>query len=344
MASSTKNEVVTNEVDDDEEEDYMSDAFLAKCVQEDVRPGLKMSHATKREHETLKKKEEVAIQEAKEKSKRSKSTRQELEEEQRRQGLDTSLDQSNKGFAMLQKMGYKQGDSLGKDNQGRVEPIPIEVKADRSGLGREAAVQQISEAKAEFRRRHAEARARSAERQREMSAQEFRLNLARKNRSRQTESDLYTSQKTCHQLDTVKGWTEPVEDWFWPERTRVTDDADDIDAENIARDAEAAQAAEAAAAEAARDPKDPDEFGAFDSDEDEPRFREIPPAPQGNKSDRDHPEEDEGDEFTSEEKLQILTGYLRSQYNYCLWCGISYENSDELKASCPGPTREDHDD
>ena len=66
-------------------------------------------------------------------------------------------------------------------------------------------------AKAEFRRRHAEARARSAERQREMSAQEFRLNLARKNRSRQTESDLYTSQKTCHQLDTVKGWTEPVE-------------------------------------------------------------------------------------------------------------------------------------
>ena len=42
MASSSKNEVVTNEVDDDEEEDYMSDAFLAKCVQEDVRPGLKM--------------------------------------------------------------------------------------------------------------------------------------------------------------------------------------------------------------------------------------------------------------------------------------------------------------
>ena len=27
---------------DEEEEDYMSEAFLAKCVQSDVRPGLKM--------------------------------------------------------------------------------------------------------------------------------------------------------------------------------------------------------------------------------------------------------------------------------------------------------------
>ena len=27
---------------DEEEEDYMSESFLAKCVQSDVRPGLKM--------------------------------------------------------------------------------------------------------------------------------------------------------------------------------------------------------------------------------------------------------------------------------------------------------------
>jgi len=329
MASTSKTDEAANGVED-EEEDYMSDAFLAKCVQDDVRPGLKTSHSTKREHEALKKKQEVAIQDAKEKSKRSKTSRQEMEEEQRRQGLDTSLDQSNKGFAMLQKMGYKQGDSLGRDNSGRVDPIPIEVKADRSGLGREAAVQQISAAKAEFRRRHAEERARSAERQREVSAQEFRQNLARKNRSRQTESDLYTSQKTCHQLDTVKGFTEPVEDWFWPERTRVTDDADDIDTENVERDAAEAEA------ESERTAKDSQEYEGFSADEEEPRFREIP-----QNKEADLPDQEE--EFSSEEKLQLLTGYLRSQYNYCLWCGISYDNSDELKISCPGDTREDHD-
>ena len=192
---------------DDEEEDYMSDAFLAKCAggEKDVRPGLKMSHATKREHEALKKKQEAELAEAKEKSKASKVARTQQEEEQRKAGLDKRLDTSNKGFAMLQKMGYKEGESLGKDNTGRVDPIPIEVKAGRSGLGRrEAAVKQIAEAKDQLRRRHAEARAKSAERQREVTAQEFRTSLARKNRSRRTEADLYTSQKTCHQLDTVK--------------------------------------------------------------------------------------------------------------------------------------------
>ena len=66
------------------------------------------SHATKREHEALKKKQELALQEAKDK-RSSKVAKQSLEEETRKQGLEKGLDQSNKGFAMLQKMGYKQG-------------------------------------------------------------------------------------------------------------------------------------------------------------------------------------------------------------------------------------------
>ena len=66
------------------------------------------SHATKREHEALKKKQELALQEAKDK-RSSKVAKQSLEEETRKQGLGKGLDQSNKGFAMLQKMGYKQG-------------------------------------------------------------------------------------------------------------------------------------------------------------------------------------------------------------------------------------------
>ena len=64
------------------------------------------SHATKREHEALKKKQEIALQEAKDK-RSSKVAKQSLEEETRKQGLGKGLDQSNKGFAMLQKMGGK---------------------------------------------------------------------------------------------------------------------------------------------------------------------------------------------------------------------------------------------
>ena len=88
------------------------------------------SHATQREHEMLKKKT------GQEEENKTKKTKVNLEIEKRHEGLQKSIDSSNKGFAMLAKMGYKAGDSLGKSNTGRVEPIPIEVKNDRGGLGK----------------------------------------------------------------------------------------------------------------------------------------------------------------------------------------------------------------
>ena len=50
--------------------------------------------------------------------------------------LEVALDDSNKGFKMLSKMGWKKGEGLGAENkQGMVEPIKIETRAERSGLG-----------------------------------------------------------------------------------------------------------------------------------------------------------------------------------------------------------------
>lgn len=40
-----------------------------------------------------------------------------LECEKRKEGLEKPLEQSNKGFALLQKMGYKPGDSIGKSGK-----------------------------------------------------------------------------------------------------------------------------------------------------------------------------------------------------------------------------------
>ena len=87
------------------------------------------THATQREHEKLKKKTEL------EQESRNKKSKADLEVEKRDEGLQKSLDFTNKGFAMLAKMGYIAGESLGKSKSGRVEPIPIEVKNDRGGLG-----------------------------------------------------------------------------------------------------------------------------------------------------------------------------------------------------------------
>ena len=41
----------------------------------------------------------------------------EMEKEKRDEKLNTALDSSNKGFAMLAKMGFKEGSGLGKHGQ-----------------------------------------------------------------------------------------------------------------------------------------------------------------------------------------------------------------------------------
>lgn len=83
---------------DDEEQDYMSDNFLVE-----IRPGL-LSRRAKRKINVNELKKELPTQ------KKAKV----LEEEARSKGLSEPISSDNKGFALLQKMGYKAGTSLGK--------------------------------------------------------------------------------------------------------------------------------------------------------------------------------------------------------------------------------------
>lgn len=60
------------------------------------------------------------------------------------------------------------------------------------------------------------------------------------------------------------------------------------------------------------------------------------------------PEENEEDEeeieFPPEEMLIMLTDYLRTEHLYCTWCGITFTDLEDLSKSCPGKTRDDHED
>lgn len=42
------------------------------------------------------------------------------------------------------------------------------------------------------------------------------------------------------------------------------------------------------------------------------------------------------------QRLQRLLDYLRDVHCYCLFCGCKYEDWDDLRSSCPGPSEEDH--
>lgn len=68
-----------------------------------------------------------------------------LEQERRDEGLSSAISTQNKGFAMLAKMGYKEGQAIGKSSKGILEPIGIDIKTDRGGLGRDAALKQLKE-------------------------------------------------------------------------------------------------------------------------------------------------------------------------------------------------------
>ncbi|KAJ3934404.1 MAG: G-patch-domain Zn-finger DNA-binding protein [Lentinula lateritia] len=50
--------------------------------------------------------------------------------------VETPLKASNKGFAMLAKLGWVEGQPLGISGEGRVDPIPFQMKADSTGLGK----------------------------------------------------------------------------------------------------------------------------------------------------------------------------------------------------------------
>lgn len=85
-------------------DDYMSEAFLQQL--QDVRPGL-LTKSRKRQRKIDDK--QISSQ------KLPKQKRISLvENEKREQALATPLSTANKGFSMLQKMGYKKGTGLGK--------------------------------------------------------------------------------------------------------------------------------------------------------------------------------------------------------------------------------------
>lgn len=111
----------------------------------------------------------------------------ELEERNRVKGLNSEIGADNKGFKILEKMGFKPGERLGKraGSCGALrEPIPIELKRGRGCLGQ----------KTKFIERKKEVEALA-------DVGSFRERLQNTSVAYRTKSDLKKAQSVCQILD-----------------------------------------------------------------------------------------------------------------------------------------------
>lgn len=172
------------------------------------------------------------------------------------------------------KMGYKPGHGIGKTESGITEPIGLQLKLDRQGLGK--GIVKKNNKKTEGKSFNDELN--------NENFKNFRDRLVQKRTDQLLKMDLYKSQKICEQLDIQQKIDKPREAWFWLPVNETDSDTEE------------------------------------DNEEDNEDDNSLP----------------------INEKLEILTKYLREKYFYCIWCGLAFQDEDDLKDNCPGSTRNDH--
>lgn len=198
-----------------DEDDYMSDAILLKI--DDVKPSLIKNNSVKHANENESRKMKL-IEEARLRNR----PMHVIQKEKLKEGLNKAISSDNKGFAMLKKMGFKAGTSLGKSGTSEAikEPIKIVMKADqRSGLGVETAAREMrDEQLINFKRKIQES---------DMSAEDYRKKMREQSDTKQVDKDLRKLQKCCRMIELDKRVKFPIHSWFWPENKPLKNDSDD---------------------------------------------------------------------------------------------------------------------
>ncbi|KAG2236775.1 hypothetical protein INT48_006959 [Thamnidium elegans] len=160
----------------DEEDDYMSLKFLE---------GAQEFETKRQETYTERRKKQLRIQQEKAYIK----PRAQLEQEEREKGLQTSVDESNKGMKMLMKMGFKKGMALGQG--GIVEPIKVDLKAGRMGIGMES----------QLKKRAREEEEEEAKKRVELDPEDYRVLMAQKAKDHQYTKYINAAVSICEKLD-----------------------------------------------------------------------------------------------------------------------------------------------
>lgn len=264
----------------------------------------------------------------------------------------------SKGLAMMAKMGFTPGSALGsRDNpSARSEPLRIETKEDRGGIG----------ADADKKRKLAEAAeaAGAAKRARVEELGDYRVRMARERDAARKEKLVFAAQKVAEKMDEdgVTGHLEAAgappaaagAAAKAPSSSRPLRSVPVVYRGLVRRREEAERdrrmrydLEQSSGGLSARLPTYEDE--GMDDDDRMALGSSGGGRTDGKKTvympaddlDEEDPELDGFEALEVSEKLAGLVAYLRERHRYCFWCKLAYP--DEEMEGCPGLTEEDHD-
>ncbi|KAI0346744.1 hypothetical protein BDW22DRAFT_1322252 [Trametopsis cervina] len=357
----------------DDEDDYLSDKFLAQAASSSSASSAKTYSDRRKEAQRL-----AAI---KNEQNRRKSRRQ-LELESREEGLSTSLFErakneeaeggapKNKALAMMMKMGFKPGQSLGQsdaatkpeppkapeapipeplvehaldkesntpeERKHRTVPLPLNEWTGKKGIGlgnKRAASPNAAERLAKMAK---------MEDQRDHT--DFRDRARQEYEERRAEGRLVPAQSTCITLDEKAGrefnvlWLNPSNPDSFPEGlVDALEDPEVLFA--LKRQQHDGGIEGRLRARMQADALQPlksslEEDGVDDAKAD---LNKTP------YSEEDLKEAAQFLRLGAKDRLQLVLDYLRRRYAYCFWCGTEYDDQDDLEEHCPGPDEDAHD-
>ena len=376
---------------EEEEDDYMSMTFGAEDTTTAARPetSLQRRQWLRREGEARGRVKSRAELEAEAAASR--------EEALSRSMLEGPRAKKSKGLAMMARMGFKAGDALGAAPSGgvdggedtnkvaeeaaargvdgpRKEPIQIQMKEGRGGIGLDA----------ERKRKVNEAAEREEKRVR-ADADEFRDRVRREREEARWERQVLAAMKVCEGMDEEDGAPGPEEekkalgegvdrdpDADSDENDAGNDDKDGPEAKKKRRKAFSTRPLKyipvewrglvrrreeaerdrrmrydleqsSAAARTAAGQLLPTYADDLDGDDRLATGRTPGPAAYAPVEDleEDDAELEAFDALGADERLRRVVAYLRARFRYCFWCKARYP--DEDLDGCPGLTEEDHD-
>lgn len=318
----------------DGEEDYMSMTFGEPC-QPVKETSIQRTARQKRENE-------------KRSRPKSKAELAEQERANREAGLYTSIDESNKGYQLMQKLGFK-GGGLGKAGEdgeqghGRTEPIQPALKESRGGVGldsqkkrkiRETAENDVKRAKVDEGDYRERVRKEREEKRREsqfIGAMKVAERLSEDEENAARASDKEPSGNEAPSENTQKDraglWNPPGKPlkgvnllWRNLVRHRVEKERErrmryDLH-QSLSR------------------------LPTYD-DPDEDKDYKMASGREEEELEEEDAELDEFNALEPEVRLTKVIQHLRQKHHYCFWCKCSYP--DAAMNDCPGEREEDHD-